>query len=70
MMCYKDREFCTGDGCAKFERCPRALTQEVRAATVRWWGSEENVPLAVCEDPTKLECYELNTTHREDPGAP
>lgn len=42
MICYQDRLYCVTPGC----QCERALTDEVKAAARRWWGSD-NPPIAV-----------------------
>lgn len=42
MMCYQDRTFCITPGCV----CGNALTDDIRAAAVKWWGSED-APIAV-----------------------
>ena len=47
MICYKDMTFCTAWGlCKKGCTCERALTSEVGADAVAWWG-EDNAPIAV-----------------------
>jgi hypothetical protein len=52
MMCYRDMTFCTGGGCANFDTCSRALTQEVKD------GAEKiGLPIARFTEPTKLECF-------------
>ena len=43
MTCYRDRTYCTA-ACATTE-CSYMLTDEVRAAAARWWGSED-APIA------------------------
>lgn len=55
-MCYRDTEFCPGNGCSKFKTCPRALTEEVIAGAERWWGGPD-APISVMEDPEKLPCW-------------
>lgn len=52
MMCYRDTTFCSGDGCAKFWDCPRALTQEVQ-------GRADAAGLQISQfmEPKKLSCY-------------
>ncbi len=62
-MTYRDMTFCSGDGCAKFEGCPRALTEEVKAAADRWWKRPEimaqfSVPISQFTDPRELDCWE------------
>lgn len=57
MMHYKDRTFCRGDGCTKFNKCPIALTPEVIQEANRWWG-KAHAPIAQVSDPKTMECYE------------
>lgn len=63
MMCYRDMTFCTGDGCKKFDNCPRALTDQVRADAVKWWKSDD-APIAFFESPKELPCYEPETNEQ------
>jgi hypothetical protein len=56
MMHYRDMTFCTGDGCTKFDTCPRALSPVVQAAARRWWGGDD-APIARYTDPKLLACY-------------
>lgn len=52
-MTYKDKTFCSGDGCKHFNECDRALTPEVLK------GSQESgLPLSRFSYPTELDCYE------------
>jgi hypothetical protein len=53
MICYLDKTFCGGDGCAKFQACPDALTKSVinSAATV-------GLEISAHENPRELDCYE------------
>ena len=53
MMCYRDMTFCSGDGCAKFDACPRALTDKVKAA-----AEKASLLIARFEDPKTLKCYQ------------
>ena len=57
MICYKDRQWCTGDGCKAFDGCPRALTDKVRADARKWWG-EDSAPIDIKSEPKKAKCYE------------
>ncbi len=59
MICYRDMTFCTADECLNFKSCPRALTDEVYADAVSWWGSENAPPIAQFSDPSQLDCYEV-----------
>lgn len=54
MICYRDMMFCPGDGCANFEKCHRALTQEVKdkAASI-------GLPVVHFLSPKQLGCYSL-----------
>jgi len=56
MTGFKDMTFCEGKGCIKFDTCPRALTQEVKEAGTRWWGSSD-FPVSIFAEPKELECY-------------
>lgn len=64
MICYKDMTFCKGGGCTKFDGCPRALTDEVQAGAVRWWGNE-NPPIAIFTEPQNLDCYNIGLNSNE-----
>jgi hypothetical protein len=57
MIHYKDKTFCTGAGCAKFNICDRALTERVLQEATKWWGNA-NAPISRYSDPTQLECYD------------
>lgn len=52
MICYRDMTFCEGDGCTKFDSCPRALTEEV-------WMKAANAELQVSRfaNPRSLQCW-------------
>ena len=52
MLCYQDRTFCGGDGCAKFARCMRALTPEVQRR-----ADEAGLPIAQFSAPSELDCW-------------
>lgn len=56
-MCYRDTTFCRGDGCTKFETCPRALTEEVQGRAEKWWGGKD-APIAEFTEPKKLVCWD------------
>ncbi len=56
MICYKDMTFCSGDGCSKFNNCPRALTDKVKKDAKKWW-SNNNPPISLFTNPKKLECW-------------
>lgn len=53
--------FCSGDGCAQFDGCPRALTAEVSEAAER-----SNRWVAQFENPQALECW---TAPKEEGGS-
>ena len=41
MMCFRDKTFCDFyKECKNGAECSRALTDEVKAEAVRWWGNE------------------------------
>ena len=52
MMCYRDMTFCHGDGCALFDECPRALTQEVKDA-----AKARGLLVARFTEPKAMACY-------------
>lgn len=65
MMCYRDRMFCEGQGCAKFNGCAIALTDEVYAKAETWWKdlkksdpNRSEPPIQIEPEPKKLPCYE------------
>ena len=60
MIGYRDMTFCRGDGCIAFDRCPRAITEKVKAAASRWWGGDD-FPIVQFSDPKSLPCYEKPT---------
>lgn len=65
MICYRDMTFCSGDGCKKFDTCPRALTDKVKAGAAKWWGGDgSDAPIARFAEPKKLSCYETDTQAR------
>ena len=43
MICYRDMTFC--NSAAHRPECSRQLTDEVRAAAVKWWGGPD-APIA------------------------
>lgn len=54
MLCYKDKTFCQGDGCARFgTSCDQSLTPEVDALA-NFFG----LPISRFTEPKKLKCYE------------
>ncbi len=61
MICYRDMTFCTGDGCAKFDTCHRAMTPAVLEGAracglgISQWG-----------DPRKADCYEPKPNENEN----
>lgn len=55
MIGYKDRTWCDAKECLNFEACDRALTPEVVAAAIVWWGP--NPPIVTFTDPKQLSCY-------------
>lgn len=60
MITYRDRTFCTGEGCKHFSDCPRALTDRVKEDAERWW-KKPGAPIATFTEPKELECYEQCT---------
>ena len=60
MICYKDRWWCTGSGCAKAEGCGRVYTKEEQAKAAKWWdgfGSEAGPPVQL-RKANVMECFE------------
>jgi hypothetical protein len=57
MIHYKDMTFCTGAGCTKFSRCPKALTENVMKEARQWLGNTD-VSIRRYENPTLLDCYD------------
>lgn len=51
MICYKDMTFCVAE-CGEL-KCPRNLTDQVKADAEAWWGSKD-APIAVSD--FRLEC--------------
>lgn len=62
MINFQDRTFCAAEECLRFKACSRALTPKVKAAAVRWWGSEE-APIAAYTKPETLACYQVPSRH-------
>ena len=63
MIHYKDRTFCTYyETCDKQNDCSRPLTPQVKAAAVKWWGSD-TAPVAVFTD--KPQCHSDNQEKKE-----
>ena len=54
MVCFRDATFCPFSDCATFGDCPRAATEEVKAAAREWWGSDD-APICVYMEQPK--CY-------------
>lgn len=52
MLCYMDKTFCTGDGCLKFNRCGRALTDNVNLR-----AQAAQLPISYTEGKDMV-CYE------------
>lgn len=52
MMCFADKTFCGGDGCDKFETCPKALTNQIREH-----ARLAHLEIAEYEQPKLLPCY-------------
>lgn len=55
VLCFKDKTFCTADGCANRHSCDRYFTKELHDEAVKWWGSED-YPIAYYTQPPKS-CY-------------
>jgi hypothetical protein len=54
-MVYKDKTWCRDRTCKHWDTCDTALTLEVQADAMRWWGGVD-VPISVQE--TRFNCYE------------
>ena len=55
MMCYKDMTFCPYYPlCKDGLSCPRALTDQVYADAVHWWGDSQPPIMRYAETP---ECF-------------
>lgn len=52
MMCFRDRTYCNSPYCTN--ECGRQLTDEVREAARKWWGSDD-APIAVSDFCSKKE---------------
>lgn len=61
MMGYGDITWCKGDGCKKFDTCPRAFNEAQKQRAKRWWGSDD-YPVCYYSFPPELDCYEANPT--------
>ena len=61
MMGYRDMTFCSGDGCLAFDKCPRAITEKVKADAAKWWGGDD-FPIVQWANPSAQDCYELKPT--------
>ena len=53
MMCFADKTFCPFLGCEN-TACDRRLTDKVKAAAVKWFGSDDP-PISLYLD--KPECF-------------
>lgn len=63
MICYKDKTFCPFyETCDKQNDCSRPLTPQVKAAAVKWWGSDA-APVAVFSE--KPQCHSDNQEKKE-----
>jgi hypothetical protein len=60
MIGYRDMTFCTGDGCAKFGSCYRALTEKVKEDAKKWWGGH-GAPITRYSKPRNLDCWTPNS---------
>ena len=67
MLCFQDKTFCRGDGCAKFSTCHRALTDKVKADAAKWWGGDD-APIAQFTNPKELKCYARERLKSNDQG--
>lgn len=61
MICYRDMTFCAGDGCQRFDGCPRALTEDVRAD-----AQAKGLPIMEFEHPKALQCFKPKNEKKED----
>lgn len=70
-MTFQDKTFCTGDGCTKFDACPRAYNASAQKAAAAWWGGP-GAPISLFLDPPSLDCYSAPVSadpdDEEDPG--
>ena len=46
MLCYRYMTFCEESTCARWDTCPRSLTDGVRDAARQWWGGN-GAPICV-----------------------
>ena len=65
MISYRDRTYCPAEECKNFHACPRALTDEVKAAAQAWWGGP-GAPICTFSDPPELDCYEKKSQEQEE----
>jgi hypothetical protein len=57
MICFRDKRFCPyWQACTNSETCDRAITPEVIADAVKWWGAED-FPIAMFSE--KPRCFEF-----------
>lgn len=59
MICYRDMTFCAGDGCSKFDTCPRTLTADVRER-----AEKSGLHIAQFTDPKALPCHSDNEKNK------
>jgi hypothetical protein len=62
-MTYRDKTFCSGDGCAKFNQCPRALTEQVKQS-----AKTAGLPISRWAEPRLLDCYGKPQTNNAASG--
>jgi hypothetical protein len=55
MIHFRDKTLCEFKKCAKFETCPRALTDDLIEQGRKWWGSDDFPVSIYISEP---ECYE------------
>lgn len=50
MISYKDKTFCLAstNGTCKNDKCWRFFSDEERANSIKWWGSDD-APVAFCD---------------------
>jgi len=55
MISFRDMTFCPyWDSCANGETCPKALTEAVKTAAIKWWGGDE---APICEYSSEPLCF-------------
>ena len=72
MIGYKDRTWCTENGCISFGKdCDRSLTSEVKLRAEKWWGKPD-APISVfgerpaCFVPSRKIQAQANSNHGQD----